>query len=231
MAEYNPPEVKEKLEQLVETTKKGFDLTERLKNRGLRRGSIVLFLDDDKGAELGWARDAKNAIGEVTGRERVGVLGLLDAAEEVRSAKGTTTDKDAKALDKKVAELEKKRDDLVDELTKTAITIQARAVPPVIQKDCRRKAKATLGITDKVIPERQVEEFDKSHTAHLMTVMVQSVRDNLTGEVNEGLSYQDAIDMIDYLSAPQFERLDLLMGELQFTDAISESIESQEDFS
>ena len=225
-----PAEIKEQVDKLVETTKKNFNLQERLKNRGLRRGSITLFMDDDKGAELGWVRDIEDAFGNVTSKETVGVLGLLALAEDARGAEGVTP-AGLKKLDARVAELEKQRDELIAELTKTALVIQLRAVPPIVQKDTRRKARATLGITDKSIPEDKAEEFNVAQTAHLMTVMTQSVTDNSTGDVNDSLAFEDAIALMDYLSAQQFKRLDRIMGELQFTDAISESIESQEDFS
>jgi hypothetical protein len=228
-------DIEEKIEGIAVTAKKGFDLQARLKGRGLRRASITLFLDEEKGVELGWARDVKDGLGNTLGVDRSGVLGDLDlavanlAATEVL-AKGPKA-ADVKQAQQRVAELEARRDELVAELTKSGLVIQMRAVPPVIQKDCRRRAKDTLNITAKNVPDEIMEEFSVSNTAHLMTVMFQSITDNESGEVSDSVSYDDAISLIEYLPTGQMSRLDVLMGEVQFTDAISESIESQEDFS
>ena len=220
-------EVKEQAERIASITKKGFDLEERLKNRGLRKATITLYLDEEKGVEIGWARDKKNELGAVVGREREGIFGEIDALEEKRRK----ADSEDKSLDSEIAELETKRDEMLEELNKSAIVVNIRAVPPVIQKDCRRKTKATLGIETKNIPDDMAEEFDIASTAHLMAVLIQRVTDNATGGVNEGIDYAEAITMMGYLPPGQFYRLDAKMGEVQFTDAISQSIKGQEDFS
>lgn len=245
-----PDELKEEVAKIRDTTKKGFDLKARLENRGLRKASITLYLDDEKGLELGWAEDTTNGLGAVVGREQVGVIGELDALAIERDAIITmrTIDNAAREsfktdaawqkhldaptpLDGKIAELEAKRDRLVEELTSTAIVVNMRAVPPVIQKDCARLARATLKITDKGIPDDRADEFTIAQTGHLMSVMFQSVTDNATGEVNLTTSYEDAMALMDFLPPGQFWRLDKMMGQVQFTDAISRNIEGQEDFS
>lgn len=249
-----PPEVKEELEKIVKTTKRGFDVQARVKGRGLRKATITLFLDEELGIELGWAYDivdgsgsATDALGRVYGREREGVIGELEAAEEekaeaVRMHKAlaeagkaagteTTVEPNTAALDERIAGLEARRDELIAELTKSAIVVKMRAIPPVMQKNCRRLAKQTLGITEKGIPEDRQEEFKEAHTAHLMTLMFQSVTDNETGEVNTETTYEDAVVLTEHLPPGQFERLDMMMGKVQYTDAISRQIEGQEDFS
>lgn len=252
-----PAQVAEELVKIASTTKRGFDLQARLKGRGLRKATITIYLDEEKGPELGWAKDIRNALDEVVGREREGVMGEIDALleeknkmiashDEQRAAASVLEDKpsakELKAAEEKMAnlvsmfnepmdELEKKRDVLVAELTKTALVIRLRAVPPVIQKDCRRKAKLTLGIDTKGIPEELEEEFFLANTAHLMTVIFQSITDNESGEVNTEFTYQDAIDLMGYVPPAQFARLDMMMGQVQYMDAISLSIEGQEDFS
>ena len=220
-------EAKEQAERIASITKKGFDLKERLKNRGLRKATITLYLDEEKGVEIGWARDKKNELGAVVGREREGIFGEIDALEEKRRK----VDLKDKGLDSKIVELEAKRDEMLEELNKSAIVVNIRAVPPVIQRDCHRKTKVTLNLETKNIPDDMKEEFDIASTAHLMAVMIQRVTDNATGGVNEGIDYDEAIAMMEYLSPGQFHRLDSKLGEVQFTDAISESIEGQEDFS
>lgn len=231
-----PNSVKEAVDNIVETTKKGFDLRGRLKNRGLRKGSITLYLDEEKGAEIGWAQDVTDALGNVVRRDRVGILGELDSLREAREAASALTApagsaKAIKEIDAKIAAAQAKYDELLAELKSTSITISMRAVPPVIQKDCRRLARQTLGIEEKSVPESMNEEFIISHTGHLMTKMFQTITDNETGAVNTQTDYEDAMALMDELPPGQYTRLDLMMGKIQFTDAISREIEAQEDFS
>lgn len=223
-------EQQEAIEKIANITKKGFDLSARLQNRGLRKATITLYLDEELGAELGDAYDVKNAMGITTGRERTGIIGDLDALIAARD----TPNPDGTAgpdLADSIASLEAKRDALIEELAKTGIVVSLRAVPPVIEEDCKRKARETLGLKEKGIPKDLSEEFTLAQTAHLMSVMIQRVTDNATGEVNEGATYDDCVSMMEYLPKSQFARLDQKLGELQFTDAISRSIEGQEDFS
>lgn len=244
------PEITEaqqaEIDKIVDITKKGFSLKDRLQKRGLRKATLTLYLDEEKGPELGWVYNLTNGVGQVIGRERHGVLGTLDEAQvalanwdsvgvnEAKTLGKMTAAKIVKHREGLVAEIEKlegERDVLVAELTKTALTVNLRAVPPVIQKDARRRARTSLGITEKGIPEDRAEELAVSETAHLMSMVIQSIMDNQTGEVNAETSYEDAIDLMGYLPPGQYARLDQKIGELQFMDAISLSIESQEDFS
>lgn len=215
-------------EKMVKTTKDGFDLSARLRNRGLRKATITLYLDEEKGVELGWAHDTVDTFGNVTGRAREGVVGELEALVESKDGVSAVQ---AKNIDAKIAELEAKRDALIEELNKDALVIRMRAVPPVIQKDCRRKARASIGVKEKNVPDDMIEEYGLAHIAHLMSVMFQSITDTQSGETNAQTTYQDGVELIDYLPPGQFDRLNEKMGEVQYTDAISRTIEGQEDFS
>ena len=248
----------ETIKTIAKDTKRGFDPKERLMNRGLRRASIVLYLDEEKGVEIGWNDTLVNAMNQPMGYRREGVLGeigevqdtidklhransesILRIDKELTKAKQEAARKEIidasqpliDAAEEKLAELSKKRDDLIAELEATGMTIKIRAVPPVIQKDCRRKAKQRLEITGKNIPDDKAEEFDAAYTAELMAVLIQSIKDHESGEENFGATYEDAVALMEYLPPGQFARLDKLMGEVQTRDAISQSIESQEDFS
>jgi hypothetical protein len=249
MAEQTAQQTAEHIEKI---TKRGFDLKARLEGRGLRRASIVLYLDEELGVELGYANELRNSVGAVVGKDRSGIIGDLDEVQDTRAAavrefedvvkknpNMPKKDRDSgeaalksilEGFDERIAELEAKRDELIAELTKTGITINMRAVPPVIHKDCHRKAKQTLGI-DKKIPEDLKDEMVLAETAHLMSVMFQTITDNQTGDVNDDVTYDDATALMDLLPPSQWARLDAKIGEVQFTDAISRSIESQEDFS
>lgn len=136
-----------------------------------------------------------------------------------------------KSLNEQIDKMEERKAELVAELAKTGLVVQLRAVPPVIEKDCRRKAKATLGIESKSIPDDMTDEMRKTELAHLMTVVIQSITDVATDTVNDDVTYDDAINLIDFLPPGQWSRLDEKIYEVQFTDAISRQIESQEDFS
>lgn len=136
-----------------------------------------------------------------------------------------------KSVSEQIEKLEERKAELVAELERTGLVVQLRAVPPVIEKDCRRKAKATLGIESKNIPDDMIEEMRKTELAHLMAMVIQSVTDIATDSANDDVTYQDAIDLMDFLPPGQWSRLDEKLYEVQFTDAISRQIESQEDFS
>lgn len=249
-----PPEAREELERIATMTKRGFDPRARLKGRGLRKATITLFLDEETGLELGDAYDILGEFRQPVGRHRSGIVGEIDAAQEKRTvmlADFDTALKEARAksdpeivaateqvqseslaeVDAEIAELDAKRAELIEKLKSSGITISMKAVPPVIQKDCRRKARETLKIVEKGIPADQQDEFNEAYTAHLMAAMFQSVTDNETGDVNIETTYDDALAYRELLPPGQWDRLDAKLGEVQFTDAISRSIESQEDFS
>jgi len=245
-ADTTTDDLPDELKNLAVTTKRGFDPKARLRNRGLRGATMTLYLDEEMGPKLGWAHDLKNAIGDVVSREREGVIGELDKAtaeleawltrgrteaEVGKSMTKAAMDKHHKELVAGIAEMEVERARLMAHMNNHALIVKMRAVPPVIVKDCRRKAKETLKITVKGIPEEMQEKFTETHTAHLMMVMFESVTDTESGGVIEETTYDDAIEYVRYLPPGQFERLDLKMGQVQYTDAISREIEGQEDFS
>lgn len=238
------------LENIDKVTKRGFEPGARLRNRGLRKASIILFLDEELGPELGWAEDTYDALGNVNGHIREGVIGELERvtderdetltrarveASQVPEADAAQAEELIKSIEEMyrepVAELEAKRDKLIAELTRTGFTLQLRAVPPVIQKDQHRRAKDYLEINEKGVPEDRAEEVSRIEQGFLMSVMIQSITDNESGEVNTETTLQDALDFMDFLPPGQQKRLDAKLGMLQFTDAISRSIEGQEDFS
>lgn len=229
-----PAAVQEQVDKISETTKKGFDLSARLKNRGLRKATITLFLEDEKGLELGWDRNFTDQFNNIIAPDREGIIGKLAVLEIDRAAILAAREAETEeptGLEEEIAKLTTERDKLTAELTATAIVVKMRAVPPIIQKDTRRQAKATLGITEKNVPEDKMDEFSIAQTAHLMMVMFQSVTDNASGETNTGITFDEAIALMDYLPSGQYERLDTMMGQVQLTDSISRSIEGQEDFS
>lgn len=230
MSEENvSPEIEAEAEKVRTMTKRGFDVRERLKGKGLRRGSIVLYLDAEVGEELGDVRRETNALGEETGRVREGVLGEIDALQEKRAKSKVAAERTA--LDAQIAALTERRDALVERLAETGLTVHLHAVPPVIQKDAHRRAKSTLGIAEKGIPEDKRAEAQAMEIAHLFSDVITSIVDNESGDVNDEITHEDVAALRDLLPPAQWDRLDEAIGRVQFTDAISRNIESQEDFS
>lgn len=253
--------ISEKVQEVVDTvagqTKRGFDPAVRLRNRkGLRKGTVTIYLDEETGPKLGWATDLKDVTGVIRGRDRQGVMGeleisilardsmadqyqteraLQDADESMTTRQKADAEKTYQAVlegfNERIAGLEKQRDDLIAELTGTALVFSLRAVPPVIQKNCRRKARETLGIEAKGVPADKIDDFNEAFTAHLMSEVIVSVTDNESGGVNTETTYADCIEYLEQLPPGQFARLDDALGRVQFTDSISREIEGQEDFS
>lgn len=238
-----PEPTEQDIERIEAMTKKGFDLKARLRGRGLRRATIVLFLDEELGAELGDDKPITNSLGVEVGHNRTGVIGkIAELNDELQALEGAndaempaserkTHAANVKRIKKEIETLTEQRDALIETLSSTGLTVKLRAVPPIIQKDAHRKAKQTCGIETKGVPEDMKVEVSEAEVAHLLTSLVQSITDNESGETNEGMDYGEAVEFIDYLPPGQWFRLDALIGELQFTDAISRTIESQEDFS
>lgn len=247
------PEAKAALDKIEHATRKGFNLRDRLQSRGLRKGSIVLYLDEELGPELGWVivNEKRDLLGNLieTKKIRVGVLGQIDELEDklaeiesnLAEAKRAAEIDEALevpdmsdllgAVNKQLEALAHARDDLVAELTRTGLTIHIRAVPKVIEKATLRKAREHLGITEKGVPDDKQDAVSEASQAFLMVDMIQTITDNQTGIVQEGVSYEEAIDLMGNLPAGQWARLDSKLGEIQFVDGISLAIESQEDFS
>lgn len=196
-------------EEVIKQVKRGFSLKERLEKRGLRRVSVTLFLDENVGA------DHREVVEKIAALEKgvdTGDLAEAGVAEEI------------KALNAMRLELE-------EALKRESLVVALRAVPPVIAKDCRRRARASVGVETKTVPDDKMEEFVQSYNAHLLSMTAQSVTDTASGEVNEGLSYEDAQALIDLLPSGQYDRLAGALNEVQFRDSFSKSIEAQEDFS
>lgn len=201
-------------EQVIKEIKRGFSLKDRLEKRGLRKAKITLFLDENAGA-----RHLK-VVGEIE---------ALDA--QIKEAREVSEPGELVFLEEKRAELVAKRDDYEKQLHKDALIVSMRAVPPVIAKDCRRLARQSVGIEEKGIPDDKAEDFLNSYYAHLLSFTVQSIEDTASGEVNEGLSYEDAIGLAENLPSGQYARLRAAADEVQFRDAFSQTVEAQEDFS
>ena len=204
-------------DDIVTEAKAKFDLTERLRGRGLRTGEITLYLDEVNGEKLGWARPIKNQLGITINTERVGVLGEIDALDP----KSETYDADLERLSAE-------RDAIIAEIKQSGITVHLRAVPPVIAKSHEREAKKRLNIKGKT-PEDQQNAVAEVQYALLYVDTVTGVTDS-EGADSGRLDYDGARALIDYLPTHQLLRLREKVLDIQFGDAIDESIQAQTDF-
>jgi hypothetical protein len=208
----------EEYDALRETAATGFDLKARLQGLAGREGQITLYLDEEAGLELGTAHDEKNNFGITVGRVQEGVLGEIDKLD---------TESDTYAAD--LAKLEAKRNELIAKIQNSAFIVKLRAIPPIVAKGAKRRAKETLKIKGKV-PEDQLGDFSDAYLAHLLSDTIVSITDVASGGVQGKLTYEDARALQDYLPQQQFTRLDNKLAEVQFKDAVDESVQGDQDF-
>jgi len=208
----------EEYDSLREEATGSFDLTARLQGLAGREGQITLYLDEEAGLELGTAHDETNNFGITVGRKQEGVLGEIDKLD---------TESDSYAAD--LARLEAKRDEMIAKIQQSALIVKLHSVPPVVAKGAKRRAKETLKIKGKV-SEDQLGDFSDAYLAHLLSDTIVSITDVASGGVQSKLTYEGARALKDYLPDQQFTRLDNKLAEIQFKDAIDESIASDSDF-
>lgn len=232
----------EQAQKFVKATKRGFSLEDRLKKRGLREATIMLFTDEQLGIQYGEAVDkvgardaAQSRIDEIdeelAAMEDKPLLLSPEERQERAVERRTLLDIVEAHSDEVIAEATAQRDRIGEELKQSALVLKLRSVPPVIQKDVRRQARARLDITEKDVPKARAEEFMEVYNALLLSVIVQSVTDQASGAVNDGITYEEAIALADYLPPSQYLRLSNTVAEIQYRDGVSREIEGQEDFS
>lgn len=219
------PEDAAEIEQVVKEVKRGFSLKDRLEKRGLRKVTVTLFLDENVGAEHKEVADKAKFLGEQI--DEMSKM-LLGAEEEFTR----------KALEQEIETLTAERDALIpqrdaleERLRDDALVVHLRAVPPVMVKNAHRLARQALEIAEKNVPKDRMDEYLPVINAQLLAFTVQSITETATGQTNDGLTYEDARDLMDYLPTEQSERLASALNEVQFRDQFSKSIEAQEDFS
>ena len=200
------------IDAVVTEAREGFDLGARLKGRKLRDGAITLFLDEEAGEALGDASEGTNAYG-VKYQTREGVLGALADA---------TSEDD-------IARLEAERDELIAALEATALVVKFRAVPAIVVKDSRRKAKETLKIKGSV-PEYLEEDFSVVFVDHVLAASITSIEDRVSGGVNGKQTYEQIKQLGEYLPRDEFQRLVAKQSEVQTKNTIGESVTGSADF-
>lgn len=222
------------IEEIQNEARKGYDLRARLAESNSRTKTVTVYTDANLGAELGYATDEEVYAGIKSGRRiRKGLIGELDALKEQAAAlegdEGATQDdvdeihKRAKSIGAKIAKVRK-------EMEQTAFVFTLRSVPEAVIKDCRRKARKSLGIKGKGIPEGREEEYADEYTFHMLAASVQSWEDKKTGDTFDAVTVDQARDLQGFLPRGQFQRLDEAMVELSLEVAIANSAVDDADF-
>jgi hypothetical protein len=210
---------KSDIEQVAEDAQANYDLEARLRGRPMRERGITLFTDEVKGEELGGVEEIRNQLQMVVGKRRWGLIGDLDLLEQVEG------EKDQAAIDDLKAKIAAKR----EELAETGVTVKLRAVPEIIVKDTRRKAKRYLGVKGKV-GEDQIEDYSEEITNQVLAVTIQSIEFHEDDYKVEKVNVADARNLRSFLPPSEFDRLDRKLYEIQFQASISEQATDNTDF-
>ena len=204
------------IEAVAKEARKTFNLSDRLKGRTQRTGSVTVYLDEIAGQTLGGAEDIVNSLQMKVGRNRWGLLGEIDLAvfEE---------------REEDIAALREKVDEVGFELYASAITFHLRAVPELITKKCSKDALASQGIKGKV-PDEKILEFNSSFNANMLAACIYKTVD-AEGSISEGvLSNAEAEELENLLPRSEYAKLYSKLQEIQFKQAISDSATSSATF-
>lgn len=233
------PEISEEIIQEVEDD---FDLGELLDGRSHADSSLRLYTDEKTGKELGGTETSTNQFGIAVSTRRWGVLGEIDGLREVieraESAIESMDDSDAKALLEadleeakgKVVELGKKAGPLLEKMDKSAIDLSIQSLPPVIIKDCRRRARAALEIKGKV-SEADQERYLEQFNAEILVACVSAYTLVGNGKTTQGLDIEMAKKLYDKLPPSEVARLDAKVDEIVYKSAIAQGVGRNPDFS
>lgn len=191
------------IEETVTEARETFSLRERLMNRPQRTGEVTVFTD------------------EVLGRKHQELSLQLEAARLVSD--------DSDESNERIAEIEKELREVATEVYKTGLTFSLRAVPEIVVKDVRRKTRKNLNIKGK-IPEDRLEEFNDAFTAGIFSKAIEGFRDHESDAKVDTFTYQDARDLADYLPKSEWEKVDRAVGDIQFSNSISEAVTEDADF-
>ncbi len=188
----------------------------------LRERTVTVFLDEVTGEALGGSEETAGAFGLGGSTRRWGVIGKIKDLRE-QNTEGQHDDE--------ILALTDEAEKLWAKLQESGLTITLRAVPPIILKDTRRRAKAALGIKGKDIPEDRNEEFIDRQQAELLADAYVSSK-NAKGQVlpKEKFGADQAAKLRDRMSQFEYSKIDRALGELQYQAAIASSVTSAEDF-
>ena len=127
-------------------------------------------------------------------------------------------------------EKEGEAQEIRDIVNKASYSIELRALPKVIVKDARRRAKKTLGLTGQSVPADQEDALEDEVKLEILVDQIQRFRDNSTGEERSKLSLDRVRGIVDFLPEGQSDKLVNAAMALQFQNVISEEAIAQADF-
>lgn len=211
----------EEAQEEIEQERRGFDLIDRLVNRPKRKPEVVtIYLNEELGQELGFAKDVHNELGVKVGRIREGVRGELD--EELEKPEDERDEKKIKSL---VARAKK----LIAQIEKNSLTFTLQWVPPVVEEVIDRETRKAMKVKGNVPQERKREYMD-IWLDHALRATVISIVDNATGEKNDKITLAEARAYRHYAPKDQKPRLDGAIGKLINRDVLSKEALDTADF-
>ena len=228
------------IEEIVKEVEDDFDLDDLLNNRSHVDSTLRLYTDEKAGKELGGAEAEKGQFGFGT-RRRWGILGEIDALSEVieraEKALGAMDDGDARALiqeevdeaNARVVELGKKAGPLIEKMNRSAIDLEIQSLPPVIIKDCRRRARAALEIKGKV-SEADTERYMEQFNNEILVACVGKYTLVGNGKSMDGITVAQAAALYDKLPQSEVDKLDGKINEIVFKSSIAQEVGLNSDF-
>lgn len=213
--------VDEDIEEEIKEERQGFDLIDRLVNRPKRKPEVVtIYLNEELGQELGFAKDVHNELGVKVGRVREGIRGEID--EELAKPENERDEKKLKSL---VARAKK----LVAQIEKDSLTFTLQWVPPIVEEVIDRETRKAMKVKGNVPQERKREYMD-IWLDHALRATVVSIVDNRDGSVKDKISVAEARALRHYAPKDQKPRLDGALGKLINRDVLSKEALDTADF-
>lgn len=202
------------VDAIVAEAKTGFNLKDRLQKRSLRTARQTVYTDEVLGQKYIELSQVLNAQLSLIARPvdgKVFTEAVRDEAQEV------------------VDKLQPEVDEVLAKLKAGGLTFDLQAVPEVIVKDCRRKARKHLGAKG-AVPAEQTDAYNDAYVAEIIAATVIGYTAHETGEHFGKLEYDEALALVDFLPMYEFQKLDSAIKNIQFTNAISESVVDDADF-
>ncbi|MGN6324494.1 hypothetical protein [Pseudolysinimonas sp.] len=247
----------ETVEELIEDAKGSFSLLDTIKNRAMRSAKLDLGYDEVNSDKLIAVEAAIAQLNTVLDRAAQNASDLDEYEKRVRSfkaklKKGTPEERaelepqlakleqevadkknllvELKPLQDKAAEMAKEADKLRADVAAQSLSVELRALPTTIAKGATRRARKVLGISQKGIPEDREQEFADEQIAQIAYDQVVRWRDNRSGEEGTKLDIEVIRAIRDFMPLSQSAKFFATVDDLQFKNAISESVIAQSDF-
>jgi len=205
------------IEEIATEARKTFNFSETIKGGTRRSGAQKVYNDLKAAMLIGHATDITNNLGQVTGRDRKGVLGQID---EILSSDDEEAD---------VTALQSQLSDLMLQLEMSALTFHLDAVPPLIEKVIKAKTRKEFAVKGGNVPDERLQELADKYTALMMGACITKVV-TADGAESGKLTDAEAVDLVSYLHPSEFAKLDAKLREVQFEQAVSNQAVLDADF-